>query len=111
MYHSSHFNFLRTKFVEELPDAELKWIEECGHVPHLEQPEETASTILNFLTSERVVKATAAAAKTKRKNGTAATNKSDDPLDFPPYIIGGGLLGAISGAYLLEEVIRNFIGL
>jgi pimeloyl-ACP methyl ester carboxylesterase len=27
------------KFVETLPSAELMWIEECGHVPHLEQPE------------------------------------------------------------------------
>eukprot|EP00531_Pseudo-nitzschia_arenysensis_P012267 CAMPEP_0116136982 /NCGR_PEP_ID=MMETSP0329-20121206/12018_1 /TAXON_ID=697910 /ORGANISM="Pseudo-nitzschia arenysensis, Strain B593" /LENGTH=395 /DNA_ID=CAMNT_0003631893 /DNA_START=21 /DNA_END=1204 /DNA_ORIENTATION=- len=63
------------KFVEELPNAELKWVEECGHVPHLEQPEETASTILNFLTSEKVVKATATAAKTKRKNGASTASK------------------------------------
>jgi hypothetical protein len=28
-----------TKFVETLPSATLVWIEECGHVPHLEQPE------------------------------------------------------------------------
>ena len=27
------------KFVETLPSASLVWIEECGHVPHLEQPE------------------------------------------------------------------------
>ena len=25
------------KFIETLPNAELKWIEECGHVPHLEK--------------------------------------------------------------------------
>ena len=99
------------KFIEELPDAELKWVEECGHVPHLEQPEETASTILNFLTSERVVKATAAAAKTKRKNGASIVSNGDGPLDIPPLVIGGGFLAAISGAYLLEEVIANLIGL
>ncbi|CAJ1942186.1 unnamed protein product [Cylindrotheca closterium] len=40
------------KFVEEMPNASLKWIEECGHVPHLEQPDETAEAILSFLTSE-----------------------------------------------------------
>jgi pimeloyl-ACP methyl ester carboxylesterase len=27
------------KFVEALPSATLRWIEESGHVPHLEQPE------------------------------------------------------------------------
>jgi len=37
------------KFVEELPNAELRWIEECGHVPHLEQSEEAAKVIRDFL--------------------------------------------------------------
>ena len=38
------------KFVELLPKCkELKWIENCGHVPHLEQPKETATAILKFL--------------------------------------------------------------
>jgi pimeloyl-ACP methyl ester carboxylesterase len=37
------------KFLESLPDARLQWIEECGHVPHLEQPDETADAILDFL--------------------------------------------------------------
>lgn len=40
------------KFIETLPDAELRWVEECGHVPHLEKPEETAALIREFL--ERV---------------------------------------------------------
>ncbi|KAL3764381.1 hypothetical protein ACHAW5_005122 [Stephanodiscus triporus] len=29
-------------FVNGMPDATLRWIEECRHVPHLEQPERTA---------------------------------------------------------------------
>lgn len=99
------------KFVEELPDAELKWIEECGHVPHLEQPEVTASAILNFLKSEKVVAATAVATKSKRWRGANGDGDSDGDLELPPYIIGGGFLAAISGAYLLEEVIQNLIGL
>ena len=41
-----------TKFVAELPNAKLKWIEECGHVPHLEQPAMTAREIAEFLRSE-----------------------------------------------------------
>ena len=27
------------KFLDALPNARLHWIEDCGHVPHLEQPE------------------------------------------------------------------------
>jgi len=41
------------KFVEELPNAELKWIEECGHVPHLEQSQMTAEIISDFLNSNK----------------------------------------------------------
>lgn len=44
-----------TQFMEELPDAQLRWIEECGHVPHLEQPEETASVIQEFLESDALL--------------------------------------------------------
>ena len=32
-------NEFAPKFLEALPDASLTWIEESGHVPHLEQPE------------------------------------------------------------------------
>lgn len=32
-------NEFAPKFLETLQNAELKWIEESGHVPHLEQPE------------------------------------------------------------------------
>lgn len=42
------------KFIDTMPDAQLQWIEECGHVPHLEQPEVTASCILDFLRLEKV---------------------------------------------------------
>ena len=41
-------------FVDAMPDATLRWIEECGHVPHLEQPETTARYISEFLRSEKV---------------------------------------------------------
>jgi len=42
-------------FMENLPDAELRWIEECGHVPHLEQSKTTAAIIKEFLESEELV--------------------------------------------------------
>jgi pimeloyl-ACP methyl ester carboxylesterase len=37
------------KFQDTLPCSRLVWVEECGHVPHLEQPAFTAATILDFL--------------------------------------------------------------
>lgn len=42
------------KFIDSMPNARLQWIEECGHVPHLEQPELTAQYISEFLRSEEV---------------------------------------------------------
>jgi pimeloyl-ACP methyl ester carboxylesterase len=37
-----------TEFQELIPDNKLIWIQNCGHVPHLEQCEITANHILNF---------------------------------------------------------------
>lgn len=37
--------------MEALPDARLEWVEECGHVPHLEQPEQTSVSISEFVQS------------------------------------------------------------
>mmetsp|Transcript_1092 Transcript_1092/g.2117 ORF Transcript_1092/g.2117 Transcript_1092/m.2117 type:complete len:99 (+) Transcript_1092:184-480(+) len=42
------------QFVDTMPDAQLQWIERCGHVPHLEQPELTAKYIAEFLRSEKL---------------------------------------------------------
>jgi len=49
------------KFIDALPDAELRWVEECGHVPHLEQPQQTAEIIYEFLSSDRIESPTSAA--------------------------------------------------
>lgn len=38
------------RFEKALPNATLTWIENCGHVPHLEQAEETAQAIQQWLT-------------------------------------------------------------
>jgi pimeloyl-ACP methyl ester carboxylesterase len=37
-----------TQFEKLLPNSKLVWIENCGHVPHLEKPQITATEILNF---------------------------------------------------------------
>jgi pimeloyl-ACP methyl ester carboxylesterase len=36
------------KFQKEIPHSKLIWIKECGHVPHLEKPQITAQSILEF---------------------------------------------------------------
>jgi pimeloyl-ACP methyl ester carboxylesterase len=38
-----------TTFLQLLPQAELIWVDDCGHVPHLEQPELSAKAIRHFL--------------------------------------------------------------
>jgi pimeloyl-ACP methyl ester carboxylesterase len=36
------------KFKEAIANSQLIWIKDCGHVPHLEQPQITAKHILEF---------------------------------------------------------------
>jgi pimeloyl-ACP methyl ester carboxylesterase len=110
-------NEYANKFIETLPDAELTWIEECGHVPHLEQPEKTCDAIVDFLSSAKVKAAVDGSYKsplvqpksnTKTTTTTTTTTASDDGDESTarpsPYIVGGGFLGA----FLLEEVIKTF---
>lgn len=37
------------RFQQNLPASQLVWIAKCGHVPHLEQPQITATAILNWV--------------------------------------------------------------
>jgi pimeloyl-ACP methyl ester carboxylesterase len=37
------------QFVQNLPNGRLEWIPNCGHVPHLEMAEITATSILDFI--------------------------------------------------------------
>jgi pimeloyl-ACP methyl ester carboxylesterase len=39
------------KFKKLIPQSQLQWIAECGHVPHLEKPEITAEKIMAWLGS------------------------------------------------------------
>jgi len=36
------------KFKRAIPHSQLTWIKDCGHLPHLEQPQITAQNILEF---------------------------------------------------------------
>ncbi|BAY39920.1 2-hydroxy-6-oxohepta-2,4-dienoate hydrolase [Nostoc sp. NIES-2111] len=40
------------RFKRAIPHSQLIWIQDCGHVPHLEQPIITAQHILNFRSTE-----------------------------------------------------------
>lgn len=85
----SFYSFHPTKFVETLPNARLEWIEECGHVPHLEQPDLTADAIANFLASD---------VKSSSSSSTSFMGSVQGPQ--PTYFVGAGFFGAlaISGA-------------
>jgi pimeloyl-ACP methyl ester carboxylesterase len=37
------------RFQAEIPHSKLVWIDQCGHVPHLEQAAETAAAIAAFV--------------------------------------------------------------
>lgn len=37
------------RLAHDLPNAQLHWIEQAGHVPHIEKPDEVASAIVAFL--------------------------------------------------------------
>ena len=37
------------QFQQGLPNAQFHWVDNCGHVPQLEQPEVTAQLILDFI--------------------------------------------------------------
>ena len=70
-----------------MPNAQLKWIEECGHVPHLEQPDETAEAITSFLTS-------------------AVTVSEENGEDRPPYVLGAGFIGALALTQLAGAIMQ-----
>jgi pimeloyl-ACP methyl ester carboxylesterase len=38
-----------TQFEKLLPNNQLVWISDCGHVPHLEKSQNTAEIILDFI--------------------------------------------------------------
>jgi hypothetical protein len=79
------------QFVQTLPNARLEWIEECGHVPHLEQPDKTAETIAAFISSDL--------------KANTPTNRQTQP--GPTYIIGAGFVGALAVAQALSMMPSN----
>lgn len=41
------------QFIDALPDARLVWVDQCGHVPALEQPQELLKAVQEFVGAEK----------------------------------------------------------
>jgi hypothetical protein len=84
------------KFIQTLPNARLQWIENCGHVPHLEQPVETANAISDFVQSIQ-----------NNKSSSSNTNKQQDKSgsdrNFQTQLIGAAGLGVTALAALAAD--------
>mmetsp|Transcript_26855 Transcript_26855/g.77434 ORF Transcript_26855/g.77434 Transcript_26855/m.77434 type:complete len:195 (+) Transcript_26855:2-586(+) len=80
------------RFLDTLPDASLQWIEECGHVPHLEQPEETARVISEFLRSDKFGGVASPSSSASGDTGMLAGLEPDTVK------IVGGIAGALAAA-------------
>lgn len=63
-----------SRFVDEMPNARLVWVEECGHVPHLEQPTKTAAEITDFIKNGNPAKVKKSALSGMRR-GTESARK------------------------------------
>ena len=82
------------KFLDTLPDAQLKWVEECGHVPHLEQPDVTAEEITSFLTSEKF--------QSTEKTNESTTDSVDGPILIAGSLAGAALIGTAATTLLTQ---------
>jgi len=75
------------KFLETLPNAELQWVENSGHVPHLEQPDTTADAIQEFVST---LKERAAA------GSAGATTKAGAKTPPPQWVVTSGAVVGVS---------------
>jgi len=77
-------------------DVEVVWVEDSGHVPHLEQPEATADIISDFLTSDKFL--------TSKEAAGAAQGESNN---FPTLAVG---VSAVAAAGLAATLVGGGIG-
>mmetsp|Transcript_14344 Transcript_14344/g.28645 ORF Transcript_14344/g.28645 Transcript_14344/m.28645 type:complete len:401 (+) Transcript_14344:130-1332(+) len=77
-------------------DVEVVWVEDSGHVPHLEQPETTADIIAEFLTSDKFL--------TSKEAAGAAQGESNN---FPTLAVG---VSAVAAAGLAATLVGGGIG-
>ena len=74
------------RFVDEMPDAKLTYVDQCGHVPHLEKPEVAADAIAEFLGDFLAGAGEGTGAAQAQTEGTAAAAAPPPP---PPPPAGG----------------------
>ena len=79
------------KLVDALPMAQFRWVETCGHTPHLEQPAFTADAIVAFINDmpvpgdadvSDVVQAAAGRAAARQAITDAAVTVADGATTF-----------------------------
>ncbi len=61
------------RFEATLPNCRLRWVEECGHCAHLEQPELAAAEILAFAGVE-VAEPEVLSAKAAARSGSSSSS-------------------------------------
>ena len=66
-------------------------MEECGHVPHLEQPDVTADAIATFISS-----------RVKTSN---EADSNDSPV--PTYVVGAGVAGALAASQIFQLLLSQ----
>ena len=74
------------RFVDEMPDAKLTYVDQCGHVPHLEKPEVAADAIAEFLGDFLAGAGEGTGAAQAQTEGTAAAAAAPPP----PAAAAGG---------------------
>lgn len=41
------------RFIKDIPTSRLEWVEDCGHVPHLEKAASTAASLISYVKGSR----------------------------------------------------------
>ena len=65
---------------QELPDAILRQVRQCGHIPHVEKPREAVKLVLEFLERGKAEKADGASSVTPVLTYVALTILHDASL-------------------------------
>ena len=65
---------------QELPDAILRQVRQCGHIPHVEKPREAVKLVLEFLERDKAEKADGASSVTPVLTYVALTILHDASL-------------------------------
>jgi len=71
------------KFATALPDAQFAWFDECGHVPHLEQPAALSALLTEFVNGRPIPGGADIAAAAAEVAGGNLLDRINAALDTP----------------------------